>query len=146
MDAPLVRARALRILVDTQCWLWMVADPDRLSRAARALIASEEHELLLSAASAWEISTKYALGKSTLPAPPVEFVPTRMQATRMLPLAVTHAHATRVTELPPHHRDPVDRLLVAQAQAESLTLLTADAQLRPYDVGIRWATARTRHR
>jgi PIN domain nuclease of toxin-antitoxin system len=60
----------------------------------------------------------------------------------VLPLVVTHAHALRVAELPPHHRDPVDRLLVAQAQIESLSLLTADRQLRPYDVTIVWATTR----
>ena len=124
----------------------MVADPDRLSRAARILVTSDDHELFLSAASAWEISIKYGLGKLTLPAPPGEFVPTRMQATQMLPLAVTHAHAARVADLPPHHRDPFDRLLIAQAQAESLTLLTGDAQLRPYDVAITWATARRRGR
>jgi PIN domain nuclease of toxin-antitoxin system len=124
----------------------MVADPDRLSRAARALVTANDHELFLSAASTWEISIKYSLGKLMLPAPPAEFVPTRMRATRMLPLAVTHAHAARVAELPPHHGDPFDRLLIAQAQAESLTLLTADAQLRPYDIAISWAAARTRRR
>ena len=136
----------MRVLVDTQVWLWMVADPDRLSRAARALVTSDDHELFLSAASAWEISIKYGLGKLTLPAPPAEFVPTRMQATRVLPLAVTHVHAARVAELPLHHRDPFDRLLVAQAQAESLTLLTADAQLRPYGIAITWAAVRTKRR
>jgi PIN domain nuclease of toxin-antitoxin system len=132
----------VRLLVDTQCWLWMVADPDRLSRSARALISSEKHELFLSAVSSWEISIKHGLGKLALPAPPREFVPTRMQVTRVLPLAVTHEHALRVADLPWHHRDPFDRLLVAQAQAESLSLLTADRQLRPYDVSIVWAAGR----
>ena len=132
----------MRILVDTECWLWMVADPERLSRRARAIVSADEHELFLSSASSWEISIKYGLGKLTLPAPPQEFVPTRMQLTRMLPLVVTHAHALRVAELPWHHCDPFDRLLVAQAQTESLSLLTADRQLRPYDVPMVWATRR----
>ncbi len=132
----------MKLLIDTQCWLWMVGDPDRLSRRARAIVSSDEHELFLSSASSWEIAIKHGLGKLTLPAPPVEFVPTRMQITRVLPLVVTHAHALRVAELPRHHRDPFDRLLVAQAQIESLSLLTADRQLRPYDVSIVWATGR----
>jgi PIN domain nuclease of toxin-antitoxin system len=132
------------VLLDTQCWLWMVADPDRLSRSARGIVASDEHELFLSSASSWEIAIKHGLGKLTLPAPPPEFVPTRMRLTRVLPLPVTHAHACGVTELPWHHRDPFDRLLVAQARIESLSLLTADRQLRPYDVPIVWATGRRR--
>ena len=132
----------MKLLVDTQCWLWMVADPGRLSRSARAIVASDRHELFLSSVSSWEIAIKHGLGKLTLPAPPQEFVPTRMQLTRVLPLTVTHTHALRVAELPWHHRDPFDRLLIAQARTESLSLFTADRQLRPYDVPIVWATGR----
>ena len=126
----------MRILVDTECWLWMVADPERLSRRARAIVSADEHELFLSSASSWEISIKYGLGKLTLPAPPQEFVPTRMQLTRMLPLVVTHAHALRVAELPWHHCDPFDRLLVAQAQLGGMTIVTRDENISKYDVPV----------
>ena len=131
----------MRLLVDTQCWLWMVSDPERLSRRARAVVASDRHDLLLSAVSSWEIAIKHTLGKLDLPAPPSEFVPTRMQVTGVLPLIVTHSHALRVATLPEHHRDPFDRLLIAQALEESLSILTADRQFRRYDVPIVWATA-----
>ena len=131
----------MRLLVDTQCWLWMVADPERLSRRARSLVSSDKHELYLSAVSSWELAIKHRLGKLDLPAPPAEFVPTRMQTTGVLPLVVTHAHALQVADLPDYHRDPFDRLLIAQALAESLSILTADRQFRRYDVPIVWATA-----
>ena len=124
----------MRILLDTQCWLWMVAFPERLSAEARTVIETTEHELFLSAASAWEIAIKHALGKLQLPDPPERFVMTRMTRLRTLPLAIEHAHALRVAVLPPHHRDPFDRLLVAQAQLEQLPILTNDPLFHRYDV------------
>jgi PIN domain nuclease of toxin-antitoxin system len=124
----------VRILLDTQCWLWMSLAPERFSPRGRALVESTANTLYLSAASSWEIAIKYALGKLRLPEPPVEYVPARMSALAVQPLAVEHAHALRVTTLPPHHRDPFDRLLVAQAQAEGLPILTADPLISLYDV------------
>ena len=124
----------MRILVDTQCWIWMLATPDRLGPVGRGIVASYEHELLLSAASAWEISIKYALGKLTLPAPPLECVPALLARSGVTALPILHHHALRVGTLPPVHRDPFDRVLVAQAQAEDLLLLTADRIFERYDV------------
>lgn len=129
----------MRVLLDTQCWLWMVAEPSRLSRKVRTLVSSGAHELYLSSVSSWEIVIKYRLGKLDLPVPPGEFVPTRMRQTGMLPLVVTHAHAVRVGDLPEHHRDPFDRLLIAQALEESLSIVTADRQIRRYNVPVVWA-------
>ena len=126
----------MRILLDTQCWLWMAAAPDRLSARARALVDTTDHELLVSAASAWEIAIKHALGKLTLPEPPERYVPSRSEALRTVPLAIEHAHALRVASLPPHHRDPFDRLLVAQAQIEDVPILTADPVFARYDVPV----------
>ena len=126
----------MRVLLDTQCWLWMAAAPDRLSPRARALVETTDHELLLSAASAWEIAIKHALGKLTLPEPPERYVPSRAAALRTLPLAIEHDHALRVAALPPHHRDPFDRLLVAQAQIEDVPILTADPVFARYDVSV----------
>jgi PIN domain nuclease of toxin-antitoxin system len=126
----------LRILVDTQCWLWIAASPAKLSLQARSLVESTEHELLLSAASAWEIAIKHALGKLTLPLPPVRYVPTRMEMLRTSPLPIDLDHALRAAGLPPHHLDPFDRVLVAQAQIENLPILTSDHIFEEYDVTV----------
>ncbi len=126
----------MKLLLDTQAWLWMVSAPERLSRRARRLVSSRQHELWLSSISAWEIVVKHGLGKLDLPSPPEEYVPSRMRETGVLPLAVNHAHALRVAGLPLHHRDPFDRLLIAQALCEGLSFLTADRQLGRYDVPI----------
>jgi len=129
----------MRLLLDTQVWLWMVVAPDRLSPAARRLVSSEENDLVFSAASSWEIAIKHALGKLKLPGEPGELVPEWMTRTGVTPLPVLHRHALHVASLPPHHRDPFDRLLVAQAQLEDLVVLTADRQFEPYDVKVRRA-------
>jgi PIN domain nuclease of toxin-antitoxin system len=126
----------MRILVDTHCWLWMVGAPDRLSRRARELLSSADNELLLSAASAWEIAIKYANGRLDLPGEPAEVVPDWMRRTGVTALPVLHSHAVRVASLPPHHTDPFDRLLVAQAQLERLPILTADRAVGDYAVEI----------
>jgi PIN domain nuclease of toxin-antitoxin system len=124
----------MRILVDTQCWIWMTASPERFSPKARTLVEATEHDLYLSAASSWEIAIKYSIGKLRLPEPPAEYVPARIEATRVRALLIDHAHALRVSTLPRHHRDPFDRLLIAQAQIEDLTILTADPLFDAYDV------------
>lgn len=124
----------MRLLLDTHCWLWMHTAPSRFSEAALEAIRNTENELLFSAASSWEIAIKYALGRLPLPVPPAEYVPSRMEGSGVRALPVEHRHALEVASLPPHHRDPFDRLLVAQAQLERLTLLTADPQLEAYAV------------
>ena len=129
----------MKVLLDTQCWLWMNAAPERLSPSARRVIETTGTDLLLSAASAWEIAIKYALGKLRLPARPADYVPSRLQQTRTVALPITHDHALRSGELPPHHRDPFDRLLIAQAQVERLPFLTADRHLAAYDIEVIWA-------
>ena len=124
----------MRVLLDTQVWLWMLAAPERLSESARALVVAGENELLLSAASAWEIAIKYALGKLRLPEAPGVLVPRLMVRTGITPLPLHHRHALHVASLPPRHRDPFDRLLVAQAQIERLPILTADRNFALYEV------------
>jgi PIN domain nuclease of toxin-antitoxin system len=124
----------LRILIDTQCWLWMQSEPARFREPTRQLLLDPANTLLLSAASSWEIAIKYALGKLPLPVAPAEYVPTRMRLSGTTGLPVEHVHALHVATLPAHHRDPFDRLLVAQAQLESVPILTADAALADYAV------------
>ena len=126
----------MRLLLDTHAWVWIGSNPERFSDRTRSILEAAETDLLLSAASAWEIAVKHARGKLKLPVPPREYVETRLQHTRTLPLSVTHVHALRSAELPRHHRDPFDRLLVAQAQIEGLRIVTADPQIRRYDVEI----------
>jgi PIN domain nuclease of toxin-antitoxin system len=124
----------VKILLDTHVWLWMIAEPEKLSRHARRHINRDAEELILSAASSWEISIKWALGKLPLPNAPAEFFTEHLAATKTYPLAIEHSHALRVATLPRHHGDPFDRLLIAQAQVERIPILTADPHFKPYDV------------
>ena len=128
----------MKYLLDTEVWLWSLADPDRIDPEARQLIAEGQEELYLSAASSWEISIKSALGKLRLPLPPARFVPETLAAQGIRPLSITHAHALGVSELPLHHKDPFDRLLIAQALAEGMTILTADRSFARYGVDVFW--------
>ena len=114
----------------------MQVSPGKLSKPALAIVEDVDNELLLSAASSWEIAVKFALGKLALPLPPDEYVPARMASTGTLGLPVEHVHALQVSRLPLHHRDPFDRLLVAQAMVEGLPILTADPQLGAYEIEI----------
>lgn len=127
------------MLLDTHCWLWLQVRPERLGAASLARLQEPGVELFLSAASAWEIALKHSVGKLPLSDPPVRYVPERMLSSGVAALSVTHEHALHVATLPLHHVDPFDRLLIAQAQLERLTLLTADRQLAPYDVDLLWA-------
>ena len=129
----------MRLLLDTHVWLWLQTDTTRFSQQALAMLADVSNELLLSSASSWEIAVKYALGKLPLPAPPAEYVPDRMRRSGVLAVAVTHSHALHVAELPQHHRDPFDRMLVAQAQLENLEIVTADPVFSRYSVPVRAA-------
>jgi PIN domain nuclease of toxin-antitoxin system len=117
----------------------MQASPERFSDEARALVDDPDSVLLLSPVSAWEIASKYAAGRLTLPIPPGEYVPSRMKSSGVDALPLQHSHALQVAELPWHHRDPFDRLLIAQAQVEGLPILSADRQFSAYDVLMHWA-------
>ena len=128
-----------RFLIDTHCWLWTFLTPERLNDEAAALIGSDMHAVVFSAVSAWEIAIKVALGKLRLPEPAEEYVGSRTDAQGMKPLPIYIHHALRVARLPLHHRDPFDRLLIAQAQAEGLPLMTGDPRIAEYDVEIIWA-------
>jgi len=129
----------LRVLLDTHSWLWMVGDASRLRESSRRLLRDPANELFLSAASAWEMAIKFASGKLRLPQPPAALITQWMAEVRLGALPILHAHALRAGELPPHHRDPFDRLLIAQAQIEGLTVLTADRAFAKYDVPVHWA-------
>ena len=131
----------MKVLLDTHVWLWSLSEPGRLSKEAKRILASRRNAVHLSAVSAWEIAIKVAVGKLDLPEPPESYVPTRMARQGLVPLVVTHAHALAVAKLPLHHRDPFDRLLVAQSLVERLPLLTADPAFAPYGIEIIEAAA-----
>lgn len=126
----------MKLLLDTQCWIWIALTPDRFSDSARTVVEAEENELLLSAASAWEIAIKYAARRLPLPEAPKEYIEARLRRTRTTPLEITYRHALQAGALPRHHGDPFDRLLIAQAQIEGLKVITADPQFRRYDVEV----------
>lgn len=122
------------VLVDTHAVLWWLADAPDLSEPARALIADPESIPLVSAASVWEIAIKRALGKLRAP----EDLTEAIEAAGFRWLAIEPSHAWAVGSLAEHHRDPFDRLLIAQAAVEELPILTADPALADYPVEIRW--------
>jgi PIN domain nuclease of toxin-antitoxin system len=123
----------LKLLLDTHVFLWLQTDPERLGEDLR-LVQDPRTDLLLSAASSWEIAIKYGLGKLPLPDRPERYVPARMHVIGAQGLAVEHSHALGVADLPSLHRDPFDRLLIAQATLLGLTIATADPAVAQYQV------------
>ena len=126
-------------LLDTGVWLWSVGEPSRISRKARDVIAEVGQAVFLSAVTSWEVAIKAESGKLHLPEPPDLYVPRRMVAQGLRPLPVSHEHALTTFTLPAHHRDPFDRLLIAQAMVEDMTLITADRIFDRYAVELLWA-------
>ncbi len=122
----------MRLLLDTHCLLWAIAEPERLGKKARSLIDDQDNELYLSTASLFEISVKHSLGKLSLPAKPRDYLPSRLDRMAVHELAVSSHHAYKVADLPWHHRDPFDRLIIAQSIVERLPVLTADEQIFAY--------------
>lgn len=112
--------------------------PPQLSQKARQIIGNGENTLFLSAASGWEIAIKTRLGKLKLPADIASFILEQLSVNAVTPLPIQMKHALRVSSLPDFHRDPFDRMIVAQAQVEDLPVLTADPQFAAYNVQIIW--------
>jgi PIN domain nuclease of toxin-antitoxin system len=122
----------VRLLLDTSAFLWWLENDDRLGPIARSAIADPENEAYVSSASAWEISVKRASGKLE-----ADFdVAASLEPNSFLPLTIDIAHAVAAGELPRHHKDPFDRMLVAQAQLENLTLVTDDPEIGKYEVDL----------
>jgi PIN domain nuclease of toxin-antitoxin system len=123
-------------LLDTHIWRWLQTTPERLPDEVRELLADPANTLLLSAARSWEIAIKYRLGKTSAPAAfgRVRAGPDATVGAASLP--IEHMHALRVADLPDHHNDPFDRLIVAQAQELRIPVVTADGQLSAYSVHI----------
>jgi PIN domain nuclease of toxin-antitoxin system len=129
----------VKLLLDTHCWLWWFAQPERLSEAAIAHIVDETNEVWFSVASIWEMGIKVALGKLPLPEQIDRYVASRMVQLGTRSLEITASHALKASALPLHHRDPFDRMLIAQAQLQDMTLVSADEVFRQYEVSTIWA-------
>jgi PIN domain nuclease of toxin-antitoxin system len=123
----------VRILLDTHVFLWLQTEPARLGEQLR-LLEDRRNELIVSAVSSWEIAIKYQLGRLVLPEPPGRYLPERLRIMGAKGLAIEHTHALAVAELAPLHRDPFDRLLVAQAGLLDLAVMTADRMIVQYPV------------
>jgi len=128
----------MRLLLDTHTFLWAVTDDPALSKPARERILEADNEVWLSAASAWEIAIKFSLGKLPLPDEPDRYLPRVREASGIELLPLGEAEVCQIHRLPPIHRDPFDRLLVAQANCHGLVIVTDDPLIQRYPVQTTW--------
>lgn len=128
----------MTLLLDTHAVLWFVWDDPQLSATAKAAIEDPANRKLLSVASCWEIAIKAGIGKLTLDAPAALFIPRELGRNGFDLLPISLPHATAVETLPQHHKDPFDRLLIAQAQIEAIPIVSVDAAFDPYGVTRIW--------
>ena len=128
----------MTLLLDTHAFLWFCQDDPQPSATAKTLIEDPANRKLVSIASCWEIAIKAGLGKLTLGEPSGTYIPAALSRTGFDLLPISLAHATAVEALPMHHRDPFDRLLVAQTLAERISIVSADTALDPYGVSRLW--------
>lgn len=131
----------MRLLLDTQAFLWMVAGSERMPQGVRQQVRAPDATVWLSVASVWELAIKQGLGRISLPAPAAEFARSERERHGIESLTVDEAAVAHLLKLPPLHRDPFDRMLVCQVIEHDLTLVSADATLRRYPVKILWAGA-----
>jgi len=120
-------------LLDTHIWLWALESPEKLNKKAKAILINSNSRLYLSSVSVWEIAVKHAAGKLKLPEPPSLYIRKQAKIDHLEELPINHEHAVLAAGLPLHHRDPFDRILVAQAIHEDFILITADEILMKYD-------------
>ncbi len=128
----------MRLLLDTHTLLWFLANDTQLSASARSNIENPSNEKWVSAASLWEIAIKLSLEKLKLPKPFGEVFPHQLEINGFGLLPVSCIHLSHLTALPFHHRDPFDRLLIAQAQADDLTIVSRDPEFSKYAVKVLW--------
>lgn len=126
----------MKYILDTHCWLWWLATPELLGDKVLAIIENPENEIVISVVTSWEIAIKNSIGKLPLPMNAEKFVMSRLARCGFSSLSIEHIHALRVVLLPFHHRDPFDRLLIAQSQVENIPIITADRKFVSYDVDI----------
>ena len=127
-----------RVLLDTHVLLWWLFDDQRLTSLARGIIRNPDNTIFVSSASGWEISTKYRLGKLSHAEEAVHNLPSLLRRAYMDVLSISIEHALTAGTLPGPHRDPFDRMLIAQSQIEKLPIVTSDSAFKQYSVSIVW--------
>ena len=128
----------MRYLLDTHTFIWMAADPAKLSDTVREIVVKSGNNLLVSAASGWETALLWKLARIELPEEPAFFVPQIIQSFSLTPLNISFETAITAATLPFIHRDPFDRLLVATAMQENISLLSKDSMLLKYNISVIW--------
>jgi PIN domain nuclease of toxin-antitoxin system len=128
----------VKYLLDTMVWLWSVGPSKAIGAPGLQILASSEEEIYLSVASSWEIAIKTKLGKFQLPEAPGKYVPKRLAEQGIRSLPINQDHSLRVYDLPAHHSDPFDRMIIAQAMIEQMTVLTSDREFEKYPINVIW--------
>ncbi len=128
----------MKVLLDTHAFLWALGDDARLSPEARRIFSSPDSEILLSVASVWEILVKAEAGKLPFPRPASSYIRSQLKKTSTAVLPILLSHVFQLETLPAHHRDPFDRIILAQALEEELPILSADEKFRLYSVEVLW--------
>lgn len=128
----------MNILLDTCSFLWLVSGSPELSSNARRMFEDPANDVYLSVASAWEIIVKHNLGKLPLPEPPHDFIKNNRIRHRIETLSLDEAAVLQLTRLPEYHKDPFDRIIICQAIAGGMTILTPDTHISSYPVRVEW--------
>jgi PIN domain nuclease of toxin-antitoxin system len=128
----------MKVLLDAHAFIWWDGDPARLSPQVLALCRNRDNTLMLSVASIWEMQIKLQLGKLTITMPLAELIESQQQTNNLEILPITLAYVLALQKLPLHHKDPFDRLLIAQAGIEEAVLISSDAVFTKYDVRLLW--------
>ena len=129
----------MKALLDTHTFLWWITDQPRLPQGVRAIIENEKNELFVSAVTGWEIIIKFQLGRLILPGDPESYLMEQIQRNAFQPLPIQMRHSLHLLALPSFHKDPFDRMLIAQAQFEKIPILTSDKQIARYPVEVIWS-------
>ncbi len=128
----------MNYLLDTHTFLWWIDNDTRLSKTAREVIVNPDNEIVISVISTWEIIIKYSLGKIELSESPKDYIEEMLAVNEFTVLPIKLAHTFKIAELPNHHKDPFDRLLIAQSQIEQIPIVTLDKQIIKYPVQTIW--------
>jgi PIN domain nuclease of toxin-antitoxin system len=129
----------MKALLDTHTFLWWITDQPRLPHRVRAIIEDAKNEIFVSAATGWEIIIKFQLGRLLLPDNPESYLMEQIQSNAFQPLPIQLRHSLRLLALPSLHKDPFDRMLIAQALFEDLPILSSDTQIARYPVEVIWS-------
>lgn len=134
----MVRRKGLNLLLDTHAFLWLIAEPEKLSERVTELIQDSSNSVFLSSVSVWEIVVKHSRGQLDLPEDPITLVPRMRTMHHIDPLPLSEDSALLVSRLPWHHQDPFDRMLICQAMNEQMAMITIDRSIRKYPIQVVW--------